>query len=143
MRTDNGGEYIGSKFKNILISNRIKHEVSSHVSSQDDMAERSWCTCFDMARYMLLDSKLPKFIWTYALATSNYTKKCCYQQHTGLTPNDMFKGRRPNLKSMVSFGTKCYVYDDAHKRKLDQRPYEGVFVPSYLIYDKSTGAIKE
>ena len=50
---------------------------------------------------------------------------------------------------MAPFGSKCFVVVDKHKRKLDDRSYEGTFIgydresPAFLIYDRSTGAIKK
>ena len=50
---------------------------------------------------------------------------------------------------MAPFGSTCFVVVDKHKRKLDDRSYEGTFIgyyresPAFLIYDRSTGAIKK
>ena len=72
MRTDNGGEYLGD---DVLIKHSIKHElISPHTPQQNGTAERSWRTAFDMARCLLLDSELPKNLWSYALLTSGYTR---------------------------------------------------------------------
>ena len=70
LRSDNGGEYLGES-KDVLIKQSIKHELSSpHTPQQNGTAERSWRTAFDMARCLLLDSELPKNLWSYALLTS-------------------------------------------------------------------------
>ena len=149
LRSDNGGEYLG-EFKDVLIKQSIKHELSSpHTPQQNGTAERSWRTAFDMARCLLLDSELPKNLWSYALLTSGYTRNRCYQQRTGSTPYELFTGRRPNLRNMVAFGTKCFVYNDNQKRKLDDRSHEGVFIgydresPAYLIYNRDSRAVKK
>ena len=102
-----------------------------------------------MARCLLLQSGLPKYMWTYALATSGYTRNRCYVQRTRSTPYELFTGKRPNLKNMVPFGTKCFVYVENHKRKLDDRSQTGVFVgydresPAYLVYDRSTCVVRK
>ena len=50
---------------------------------------------------------------------------------------------------MAHFWSKCYVVVDKHKRKLDDRSYEGTFrgydreSPAFLIYDRSRGAINK
>ena len=83
---DNDGEYLG-EFKDVRIKQSIKHELSSpYTPQQNGTAERSWRTAFDMARCLLLDSELPKNLWSYALLTSGYTRNCCYQQRTGSMP---------------------------------------------------------
>ena len=50
---------------------------------------------------------------------------------------------------MVPFGTKCFVYVENHKRKLDDRFQKGVFVgydcesPAYLVYNRSTCVVRK
>ena len=50
---------------------------------------------------------------------------------------------------MAAFGAKCYVVQENHKGKLDDRAYQGVFVwydresPAYLIYDRSSSVIRK
>ena len=70
LRTDNGGEYMEGSFKDLLVQHSIKHERSApYTPQQNGTAERSWRTSFDMARCLLLDSRLPKKLWTYALSS--------------------------------------------------------------------------
>ena len=127
LRTEGGGEYM-STFTNVLIKHGIKHQLSSpHTLQQNGTAERSWRTGFDMESCVVLQSGLHKYMWTYAQATSGYTRNRCYVQRTRSTPYEMFTGKRPNLKNMVPFGTKCFVYVKNHKRRLDTRSQKGVF----------------
>ena len=86
LRTDGGGEYM-SDFKDVLIKHGIKHQLnSSHTPQQNGTAERSWRTGFDMARCLLLQSGLPKYMWTCAVAISIHTRNHCYLQCTRSTP---------------------------------------------------------
>ena len=149
LRTDNGGEYISSDFKQLMRDHCVKHEMSApHTPSQNGTAERSWRTSFDMLRCLLMQADLPKFLWTYALRNSDYVRNRCYQQRTKSTPYELFIGKRPNLSNMVAFGTPCYIYVE-DKRKLDDRSIRGVLVgydqqsPSYLVYDKHAGIVKK
>ena len=88
-------------------------------------------------------------MWTYDLATSGYTRNHSYLQRTRSTPYELFTVKRSNLKNMVPFGTKCFVYVENHKRKLDDRSQKGVFVgfdresPAYLVYDRSTCVVRQ
>ena len=114
---------------------------------QNGTAERNWQTVFNMARCLILDGKLPKSLWTYAVAYAGYTRNRCYQQRTKCTPFELFYGKVPDLRHMASFGTKCYVYDE-NTKKLDNRSTSGVFVgydresPAYLVYNTNSGAIR-
>ena len=102
-----------------------------------------------MAQCLLLDSRLPKNMWTYALATSVHIWNRCVQKRTACTPYELCTGKKPNIRNMAPFGSKCFVVVDKHKRKHDDRSYEGTFIrydresPAFLIYVRSTGAIKK
>ena len=148
MQTDNGGEFESSDFKELLVKNNIKHEhCAPHSPHQNGTAERNWQTVFNMARCLILDGKLPKSLWTYAVAYAGYTRNRCYQQRTKCTPFELFYGKVPDLRHMASFGTKCYFYDE-NTKKLDNRSTSGVFVgydresPAYLVYNTNSGAIR-
>ena len=140
LRSDNGGEFMGAEFKNILIENQIRHEQCAPYSPhQNGVAERGWRTLFDSARSSLLESKLPKSMWPYALMNAAHVRNRCYQKRTQQTPYFMLTGRKPDLSVLHIFGTICYSYEEI-KKKLDDRSKRGVFVgydresPSYLVY---------
>ena len=140
MRIDNGGEFIGQDFVQVMVKNKIKQEPTCpHSPHQNGTVERGWRTMFDMARCLLIESKLPKFLWTYAVMTSVYIRNRCFVQRTKQTPFGMLTGKKPNLKHMHTFGTVCYAYK-TEKKKLDDRCVKGVFVgydrssPAYLVY---------
>ena len=145
LRTDNGGEYMEGSFNVRLVQHSIKHGRSAPFTPQQNgTAKRSLRTSFDMARCLLLDTRLPKNMWTYALLTSGYTRNRCFQKRTACTPYELFTGKKPNIRNMAPFG---FVVVGKHKRKLDDRSYEGTFIgydresPAFLIYARSTGAI--
>ena len=120
LRSDNGGEFTSKSFQKLLIENRIKHEKSAPYSShQNGTVERSWRTLFEMTLCLLIEAKLPKNLWVYALLTSAYIRNCYYNKHTGKTPFESFTGLKPNLSKMHIFRTTfCYIQN---KAKLDPR----------------------
>ena len=73
-----------------------------------------------MARCLLIEAKLPKCMWSYAVKTACYIRNRCYNPRTGKTPVELMTGRKPNLSKMSVFGTKCYAYEQ-DKKKLDPR----------------------
>ena len=150
IRSDNGTEFTGKDFQDVLVKNGIKHECSAPYSPhQNGVAERGWRTLFDMARCLLINTKLPKSLWTYAVMMSAYIRNRCYNQRTQQTPFFMFTGMKPNLNKIQEFGTLCYAYDNAQKLKLDARTKQGVFVgfdkgsPAYLVYHESTQSVRK
>ncbi|CAM1304163.1 Uncharacterised protein r2_g1403 [Pycnogonum litorale] len=140
IRTDNGTEFTGSNFQSVLLEHKIKHEMSAPYSPhQNGTAERAWRTLFEMARCLLLESKLPKYLWTYAVATAAYIRNRCFNPRTGKTPYENLTGRKPNLCKLHVFGSVCFAYVQ-NKTKLDARSRKGKFVgydqnsPAYLVY---------
>ena len=73
--SDNGTEYTSKEFKSLMINNDIKQEFSVPYSPhQNCTAGRSRHILFDMARCMLLQAKLPKVMWNYAVGASSYNR---------------------------------------------------------------------
>ena len=140
IRSDNGSEFMNKEFKSLLRTKGIKHETSCPYSPhQNGTVERSWRSLFEMARCLLLEAKLPKEFWTYAVMTAAYTRNRCYNNRLGKTPLEAFIGKRPDVSNMHIFGTKCYGYVQ-NAKKLDARSKKGIFVgydrdsPAYLVY---------
>ena len=149
IRSDNGTEFTGKHYQALLSRNGIRHETSAPYSPhQNGTAERNWRTLFDMARCLLLDSKLPKELWTYAVQTAAVVRNRCFNNRTKQTPYLLLKGKRPNLSRMQKFGSECYAYKQ-DKRKLDSRCEKGIFVgydknsPAYMVYFPDTGKVQK
>ena len=140
IRSDNGSKFMNKEFKSLLCTKGIKHETSCPYSPhQNGTVERSWRSLFEMARCLLLEAKLPKEFWTYAVMTAAYTRNRCYNNRLGKTPLEAFIGKRPDVSNMHIFGTTCYGYVQ-NAKKLDARSKKGIFVgydrdsPAYLVY---------
>lgn len=149
IRSDNGTEFTGTNFQSLLIQHAIRHETSAPYSPhQNGTAERNWRTLFEMARCMLLESNLPKKLWTYAVMTAAVIRNRCYNRRVGQTPYYMLTGRKPNLSKMNVFGSVCYAYKQ-EKKRLDSRCEKGIFVgydknsPAYLVYNPDTGSVRK
>ncbi|RUS70255.1 hypothetical protein EGW08_021985 [Elysia chlorotica] len=147
IRSDNGTEFTSCEFKSLLREREIKHEMSAPNSPhQNGTAERNWRTLFEMGRCMLLEGKLEKEMWPYAVNAASYIRNRCFCDRLKDTPYHKFTGRRPNLSNMKPFGSQCYAYVQ-DKKKLDPRSTKGIFVgydresPAYLVYFPSTGKV--
>ena len=78
LQTDNGTEFTSETFQQLLVLNRIKYEQSApYFPHQNGTIERSWRTLFSMARYLLIESKLPPNLWVYTLMASAYIRNYC------------------------------------------------------------------
>ena len=149
LRSDNGAEYTCREFQELLVKNCVKHECSAPYSPhQNGVAERSWRTLFGMARCLLLNTKLPKSMWTYAVMTAAYIRNRCYNQRTLQTPFFLLTNKQPDVSKMQVFGSVCYAYENVVKSKLDPRSRQGLFVgydrtsPAYLVYHADTQSVK-
>jgi hypothetical protein len=149
IRSDQGGEFTSEAFESLLMKHVIKHECSAaHSPHQNGTVERSWRTIFEMARCLLLQSKLPKCLWTYAVMASAYTRNRCFNPRTGRTPCQSFTGVKPNISNLQKFGSVCYAKVQ-NPKKLDDRGERGIFVsydrgsPAYLVYFSENEKIRK
>ena len=148
IRSDNGTEFVNKEFESLLVKNKIKHERSAPYSPhQNGTVERGWRSIFDMARCLLIESKLPKSLWAYAVLASVHIRNRCYNHRTGKTPYESCTGQKPDLSKLHVFGTVCYGYVQLTK-KLDARANQGIFVgydktsPAYLVYFPDSQTVK-
>ena len=141
IRSDNGGEYTGKAYEDLLIENKIRHEFSAPFSPhQNGTAERSWRTLFNVARSMLLESNLPKSLWTYAVRHASFTRNRCYSKQIGTTPYEKFLSKKPDLKKIHKFGENCYSHVIKPASKLCKRGEPAQYIgqdthsPASLVY---------
>jgi hypothetical protein len=87
-------------------------------------------TVQEMARTMLMDSKLTTIFWTQAVHTKFHIQnKVMLRNNTDKTPYKLWKGRLANVKHFRVFGSKCYIKrEDGRMRKFDSRVDKGVLV---------------
>ena len=149
VRSDQGGEFVSKEFSQLLIENKIKHEKTAPYSPhQNGKAERAWRTIFEMARCLLLESGLPKHLWSYAVMASAYIRNRCYNKDLGKTPYEAITSKQPNLDHMHVFGQTCFALIQKPK-KLDDRSQKGIFVgydrdsPAFLVYFPETNVVQK
>ena len=147
IRSDNGSEFTSAAYKALLRKNRIRHDTSAPYSAhQNGVAERYWRTLFEMGRCLLIQAKLGKEMWPYAVMSAAYIRNRCYNKRLEQTPYFALTGRKPNLCNMRVFGSECYAYRQ-DKKKLDSRCDKGIFVgydrgsPAYLVYFPESGKV--
>ena len=95
VRSDNGTEFTGQKFKSILRENKIRHETSAPYSPhQNGTVERAWLSLFNMARCLLLEANVQKSMWTYAVMAAAYIRNHCFNVRLGKTPYEVLTGSK-------------------------------------------------
>lgn len=83
-----------------------------------------------MARCLLIQSGLPSIYWAETINTACYLRnRCPSSSHEGVTPHEIWHGRKPNLKHLRVFGAKAFILDKGPGRsKFDDRAIEGKLV---------------
>ena len=100
-----------------------------------------------MGKNLLIQSRLGKGLWLYAVMCATYIWNRCYNKHLKQTPFHALTGKKPNLLNMRVFGSESKVYCTDDKKKLDPRSNNGIFVgcdgcsPAYLVYYPDTGKV--
>src|ERR1700731_2770912 len=149
LRSDHGGEFNSDAFLDHLAENGTKRELTTHdTHEQVGVVERWNRTKAELARAMLIDSKLPKFLWGEAMSHAAWIKNrspTCGLD--GETPFHARYARHPNLSKLVPFGTPAWVkITDAGK--LDRCVCMGHFIgfdstsTGYRIYLPDTKQIR-
>ena len=99
VKSDQGGEFISKEFSSLLVENKIKHEKTAPYSPQQNgKAERTWRSLFETSRCLLLQSGLPKTLWTYATMTAAYIRNRCCNKNINCTPLRAWQVKSPTLQ---------------------------------------------
>jgi hypothetical protein len=122
LRSDRGGEYIGSEMTVYLAEHGIEHQTTARYSpEQNGVSERLNQTLLGRARAMLHDAGLSKEFWAEAVATAAYLKNLCPTKAIeNMTPYEAWHGVKPDLKHLRTFGCAAYMQQPKELRnKLD------------------------
>ncbi|GAA0185895.1 transmembrane signal receptor [Lithospermum erythrorhizon] len=143
IRTDNGGEYIGS-FDQYYKLNGIRHEQTVPNTPQyNGVSERMNRTIVEKIRCMLSQANLPKFFWGKAMCAAvqiiNLSHTTIFE---GEVPDEVWSRKDVSYKHLRTFGCKAFVYVPKDERsKLDNKSLPSVFLSygdekfGYKVYD--------
>ncbi|XP_055385542.1 uncharacterized protein LOC129614726 [Condylostylus longicornis] len=110
--------------------------IENETKSENGISERKNRTLLDMARCLLLQSELLKYLWAGAIATANHIRnRCPSDSLNGDIPYKFLNTRSPNIVYFKSFGSLAYVLNKIpSKGKLEARS-----TPHYLLgYDENS-----
>jgi transposase InsO family protein len=129
--SDNGGEFTSKEFMDYCNNHGIKRQFSvARTPQQNGVVERKNMTIQEMARTMIMDSKLIDIFWTQAVHTIVHIQnRVMLRNNTDKTPYELWKGRPANVKHFRVFGSKCYIKrEDGRMGKFDSRVDKGILV---------------
>lgn len=129
IRSDNGGEYMCSKFQNFLRDNGIKHQTTVPYSPQQNgVAERANRSIMEMARCMLQEASLDKKYWAEAVNTAVYLKnRSPTIAVKGCTPEEKWTNKKVCVSQLRIFGCIAYAHIQI-RNKLEPKAKPYIFV---------------
>ena len=152
IRSDNGTEFKNSVMREFCEEKGIMHEFSApRTPQQNGVVERKNRTLIEAARTLLGESKLPTYFWAEAVNTTCFTQNISLiNQAQGMTPYQLFKGKKPTISFLHVFGCKCFVLRNQgeHLGKFEAKADEAIFVgyaagKAYRIYNLRLNIVME
>ena len=148
LRSDSGGEYTSNAFKEYLRQHGIRSELNvPHNPELNGVAERINRTLIEKARTLMIESKLPKKLWTEALMTAMYlTNRSPTTALKDVTPYELWHGLKPDISNLKIFGSRAYAHiPKSNRQKLDQTSSPMIMVGyvtnGYRLYDPESDKI--
>jgi transposase InsO family protein len=152
LRLDNGGEFTSKEFMDYCNNHGIKRQFSvARTPQQNGVVERKNMTIQQMARRMIMDSKLTDIFWTQVVHTKFHIQnRVMLRNNTDKNPYELWKGRPSNLKHFRVFGGKCYIKrEDGRMGKFDSRVDNRILVgysstrKAYKCYNQRINKVVE
>lgn len=131
LHSDNGTEYINKEFVVYLSEQGMLHQTTCPgTPSQNGVAERKNRHLLEVARSLMFQMNVPKFLWSEAVMTAAYLINRMPSRILGMkSPTDLLFGKREFVIPPKVFGCVCFVQDLRPKvGKLDPHAIKCVFV---------------
>jgi hypothetical protein len=147
LKTDRGGEFNLENFSEFYLEQGVRRQLMVPYSPQQNgVVERHNATVVGAARSMLKAKGLPNQFWGEAVLTAVYIlNRTPTRSVKGVTPFEVWYGRKPSVHHFCTFG--CIVYVKNTKpflSKLDDRGRRMIFIgyeqgtKAYRVYDPMT-----
>lgn len=110
MQSDNGMEFKGAAFQNIIKKHGLSHRCSApYRPTQNAFIERRGQTLQYMMQTVLADSGLSPHYWAEAALYSNFSINIIFHTALNCTAYERWTGRKPSLFYLHAFGASVYV----------------------------------
>lgn len=118
LKTDQGLEFVNERLES-LRKKGIKHITSTpYTPEQNGLIERDNRTVMEAARTMIRTSKINKKYWAEAVNTAVYLlNRTTNKRLNGITPFELWKGYKPNLSHIPTFGSEAWKKIENVQRK--------------------------
>ena len=150
IKTDNGGEFVNTLWKEYCQQHRIRHDLSAPYSHQQNgVAERANRSILDAARSMLHAHGLARVLWAEAINTAVYVRnRTASRVINNMTPFELFMKQRPDVSNLRTFGCPVFAHKPLEKQStLDTKSSQMIFIgydanpTAYRVLDPHTKKI--
>lgn len=150
LRTDRGGEYLSSDFKDFCNEHGIRRQLTNpYTPQQNGVAERRNRTIMNMVRSMLISKNMPKMLWTEAVVWAVYIlNRCPTLAVKHVTPQEAWSGRKPSVKYLKVWGCLAHTHvPKVGRSKLDARSSVCIFLgidqetKGYRLFDVESNKV--
>jgi len=131
IRTDNGKEYVNNDFRVYLSEHGIIHQTTCpSTPPQNGVAERKNRHLLEVARSMMFQMNVPKYLWSEAVLTAAYLINRMPSRILGMaSPAELLLGQQEFKVPPKVFGCVYFVRDHRPSvGKLDPQAVKCVFV---------------
>jgi hypothetical protein len=135
LRSDNGTEYFNKKLKEFLQHKGIQQQSTCpNTPKQNGTAERKNRHLLEVARAIMFESNVPKFLWGDAVLTASYLiNRMPTRVLNYLTPLNVFKNLFPTCRlhadlPLKVFGCTVFMHTPNSRSKLDLRAEKCIFI---------------
>lgn len=118
LRSDRGKEFMNKALENYLTENGVTRQFTvGYAPEQNGVAERKNRSIVEAARTMIVAAEVNKNLWGEAVRTANHTLNRIPNSESGVTPYEMFYGKKPSYIEMHEFGSEALVMIPYEKRR--------------------------
>lgn len=119
IRTDNGGEFMGHDFQNLLNSCGITHQrTAPYTPQQNGAVERKHRQLLQLARFLMIEASMLEKFWPYSLLMATHiVNRLPSPILNWKTPYEMLYKKELDYTSLKVFGCLGYATNNSpHKR---------------------------
>lgn len=146
LRSDNGTEYVNSKFQTLCATSGIQHQKTcTYTPEQNGLAERFNRTIMERVRCLLFEAGLPKSFWGEAVLVATRIINASYNSATKGVPDEIWFDRPVDYSRFKTFGCQAMAHiPNQRRKKLDVKSTECIFIgyaddtKGYRLLDPST-----
>jgi transposase InsO family protein len=131
VRWRGGGEYFSNEFTTYLKMHGIQRQFTCrYTPQQNGVAERKNRHIVEVVYALMADKSMPHHYWAEAVTTTVYImNRTPTATVHGMTPEEKYSGRKPDLSHLKVFGCIAYVHvPDELRTKLDPKAEKCVFI---------------